>query len=106
MPFRRDKEQALRWRTWLQKHRDELLACGVPHIVLDDKSHWYYFLEHGHFVPTGSTEPIIDVDRMSLDGALRLCLFLEQDDLYPGCAARNRLQYLLRRGRHAAPTSS
>ena len=31
MSFRRDKEKALHWQKWLQKHRDELLACGIPH---------------------------------------------------------------------------
>ena len=48
MSFRRDKEKALHWKRWLQKNRDELLACGVPHLVLDDMWHWYYFLEHSY----------------------------------------------------------
>ena len=101
MSFRRDKVKALHWRKWLQKHRDELLACGIPHIVLEDQLHWHYFLEHGYFTPVGSAEPIINVDRMRRAYAERLCLFLEQDDFYPDCSTLNRLQYLLKRGRHA-----
>jgi hypothetical protein len=30
-------------------------------------------------------------------------VFLEQDTFYPGCDTLNRLQYLLKRGRHANP---
>src|SRR5689334_23356464 len=101
MSFRRDKEKELHWQKWLQKHRDELLAGGVPHIVLEDKSHWFYFLEHGYFKPGGSAEPMINVDRMNRADMERLCLFLEQDHLYPECCTLNRLQYLLKRGRHA-----
>jgi len=104
MSFRRDKEQALRWQKWLQVHRGQLAACAIPALVFEDSSRWFYFLEHGYFTPTGSAEPIVSVDRMAPDQALRLCLFLEQDDLYPGCYAVNRLQYLLKRGRHAQPS--
>lgn len=101
MSFRRDKEKALQWQKWLQKHRDELLACGIPHILVEDIRHWYYFLEHGYFTPIGSAEPIIYVERMSKADAERLCLFLEQDDFYTDCSTLNRLQNLLKRGRHA-----
>lgn len=106
MSFRRDKEKSLHWQKWLQKHRDELVACGIPHIVLEDMWHWYYFLEHGYFTPIGSAEPIINVDRMSKTDAERLCLFLEQDDFYPESDALNRLQYVLKRGRHAETSIS
>ena len=100
MSFRRDKEKFLKWEKWLGKHHDELIACGVPHVVLEDMWHWYYFLDHGYYTPNGSAEPIIDVDRMCNTDAKRLCLFLEQDDFYPFCSALNRLQFLLKRGRH------
>ena len=101
MSFRRDKEKSLQWQKWLQKHRSELIACGIPHTVLEDMWHWYYFLEHGYFTLPGSAEPIINLDCMSKTDAERLCLFLERDDLYPESAALNRLQYLLKSGRHA-----
>lgn len=101
MSFRRDKEKALRWQQWLQRHRDELLACGIPQAVLEDESYWGYFLDHGYFTPSGMGGPLIDVDRMEHDQATRLCLFLESSDYYPGCDTLNRLQYLLKRGRHA-----
>ena len=106
MSFRRDKEKTQRWESWLQKHHAELVGCGVPHLVLEDIRHWYYFLEHGYFTPTGNAEPIINVDRMSQADAMSLCLFLERDDLYPCSDALNRLQYLLKRGQHAQPTSA
>jgi|SRR6516164_25600 hypothetical protein len=101
MSFRRDKEKLLKWQKWLRKHHDELVACGIPHVVLDEMSHWYYFLDHGYFTPPGSAEPIINVDRMSKADAERLCLFLERDAFYGSCDTLNRLQYLLKRGRHA-----
>lgn len=100
MSFRRDKEEALKWQKWIARHRDELVACGVPHIVLE-RQHWGNFLDHGCFTPLGSAEPIIDVDRMEKEQAERLCLFLERDDYSPGSYTLNRLQFLLRRGRHA-----
>lgn len=101
MSYRRDKDDTLHWQKWLQNHRDELQACGIPPIVLEDMRHWHYFLEHGYFTPLNSADPIIDVDRMSKSEAERLCLFLEQYDLYPDCSALNRLQFLLKRGIHA-----
>jgi hypothetical protein len=100
MSYRRDKTAARKWQLWVEHNRDELLACGVPQVVFGEESHWYYFLEHDYFTPLGSAEPIIDVDRMEEQQALRLCLFLEGDDLYPACAALNRLQFLLKRGIH------
>jgi hypothetical protein len=91
----------LKWQTWLQKHRDELLACGVPHVVLEEEGYWYYFLDHGYFTPPGISKPVIDVNRMEKDQAERLCLFLERSEFYPTCSTLNRLQYLLHRGPHA-----
>lgn len=85
----------------MQKHRDELLACGVPHLVVDSEHYWNYFLAHGYFKPEGLTEPIVDIDRMEKSQAERLCLFLERSECYPTCDALNRLQYLLKRGPHA-----
>jgi hypothetical protein len=101
MTFRRDTASALRKKKWLQKHRDELTACGVPHLLLEDIALWFYFLDHGYYTPPGRASPAIDVDHMSLPDAERLCLFLETDDLYPNSSALNRLQYFLKRGPHA-----
>lgn len=104
MSFRRDKKEALDWQKWLRQHREELIACGVPNIVLEEPRHWYYFLDHGYFTPPGSAAPLIDVDRMQNADALHLCLFLEKDDSYPDSSALNRLQYVLKRGRHRDTT--
>ena len=32
---------------WRKKHRDELLAAGVPDFVVDDGRRWTYVLLHG-----------------------------------------------------------
>jgi len=101
MSFRYNNDKTLRWQKWLRQHREEVIGCGVPLVVLEDINNWYYFLEHGYFTPLGSAEPIIDVDRMSKAEAEHLCLFLEKDDFYAQSSALNRLQYLLKRGRHA-----
>jgi hypothetical protein len=100
MSFRRDKAKAVSWRKWLETSRDQLIACGVPQMVWEDMRNWGYFLDHGYFTLPGSATPIIDVDRMNRSDALQLCVFLEQDDSYPESSALNRLQFLLRRGRH------
>jgi len=106
MSFRRDKTKPLRWQKWLQMHRDELIACGVPQLVLEEKENWTYFLEHGYFTPVGSSQPIINVDRLNIPDAKRLCAFLENDDFHPNSDALNRLQFLLKRGPHATGFSS
>ena len=95
MSFRRDKQKALRWQKWLQRNRDSVLACGVPLQVVENERYWFYFLDHGYFTPQGSETPLITIRRMSEVDAAALCLFLEQDDLYPRSVAlqdlRNRL---------------
>ena len=82
-------------------HRDELIAYGIPQLVLEKKENWIYFLEHGYFTPTGSNQPIINVDQLSTSDAECICAFLESNDLYPNSDALNRLQFLLKRGPHA-----
>jgi hypothetical protein len=104
MSFRRNKGKARRWETWLQQHRDALLACSVPQVLLERESHWIYFLEHGYFTPRGSVEPIIDIDRMERSQIEQLCLLLEGSDYYPNSSTLNALQYRLKRGRHAETT--
>ncbi len=97
MSFRRDKQQALRWQTWLEKNRVELVACGIPVTVLEESARWYYFLDHGYFTPADSAVAIINVDSMCKANAERLCSILERDDLYPGSSALHRLRYLPKR---------
>jgi hypothetical protein len=105
MGFRRDGETARTWETWLQRNRQELLDCGIPHVVLERRENWLYFLGHGYFTPPGIAEPVCDVDRMDRSQAERLCVFLEGDDDYRNSDALNRLQFLLKRGRHATGAS-
>ncbi len=102
MSFRRDKQKTRRWQTFLQKHRDELVASGIPLTVLEDEQHWKHFMYEGYHTPFGSAEPILDVDHMEREHMERLCSFLERElPNSPGYVVLNRLQFLLKRGRHA-----
>ncbi len=101
MSFTRNREDHQEWLNWLSRSRDELIACSIPDIVLDDRGDWLYFLDHCYFQPEGMLSPILEIDNMSREDAMRLCLFLERDTYYPESSALNRLQYLLGRGRHA-----
>jgi hypothetical protein len=53
MGFRRNSEAAREWKQWLLRHRDELVSCGLPDSVLQEKHSWWRFLEHGYDEPTG-----------------------------------------------------
>jgi hypothetical protein len=102
MSFRRDKQQVRKWQTFLEKHRNELLACGIPLTVLSDRQHWEHFMLEGYYTPTGLVEPILDVDNMKREHMQRLCLFLERELPDEPCyAVLNRLQFLLKRRPHA-----
>jgi hypothetical protein len=102
MSFRQNSETNREWQTWLNAHQKTLLDCGVPLLVLEDRKSWFYFLEHGYFRPVGTTESIIDVDRMPHDEAEKLCVFLEgANSPYPNSSTLNRLQFLFGRGPHA-----
>lgn len=40
--------RALAWHEWIDRHRAELAAIGLPAEVYLDESHWLDFLENGH----------------------------------------------------------
>jgi hypothetical protein len=103
--FRQNNQSNNKWKSWSLQHRDELIACNVPLMVVENEQHWLYFLDHGYFTPVNGTEPVLNIDRMDKKDALRLCVFLELDDFYPGSATLNRLQYLLARGKHSEKSS-
>lgn len=52
MAFRRAKSGSNRrsqaWCAWIDRHRAELKAIGLPAEVYLDESRWYDFLENGH----------------------------------------------------------
>ena len=100
MTFHRSKHDRLRWTRWLDASHDKLIGMGIPHCLLEDFSNWAYFLDHCYYSSPGITEPLIDVDHMEPEMMMNLCLFLEDDDLYPDSSALNRLQFLLGRGLH------
>src|SRR6266516_171735 len=99
MSFRRDKKKVRKWHTFLDKHRNELIAFGIPLTVLDDERRWEHFLYEGYYTPPGSAEPIIElnrlVDPMDRQEMERLCCLLEEEGLdSPSYVLVNRLQYL------------
>ena len=47
MAFRRDSERLLNWRRWLDKHRDILVALGLPDFVYGNERRWTCFLQEG-----------------------------------------------------------
>jgi hypothetical protein len=102
MSFRRNKEKALQWQRWLRKHRDELLASGIPPLVLEDERHWEHFMYEGYYTPPGSAEPILNVNRLERQHMERLSCLLEREGIdLPGNIVLNRLQFVLKRGPHA-----
>src|ERR1700722_17418503 len=52
MSFRKPKTDAQRrsndWLTWIDQHRSELIAIGLPAEVYLDESRWSDFLQNGH----------------------------------------------------------
>lgn len=46
MGFRKDKQQALEWKKWLQRNRDVLVECGLPAEIYENRRNWLYFLDH------------------------------------------------------------
>lgn len=53
MGFRKDKSRSLEWTKWLERHRDELMGCGLPDFVYADEARWFRFMEHGIDGETG-----------------------------------------------------
>lgn len=97
MSFRRNSKAAHTGKAWLERHREELLACGVPQVVFENERHWNYFLDHGYYTPPGFSEPVINIDRMEQEHLKLLCVFLEVNDRYPDCSIIKELQHRLKR---------
>jgi len=95
----------LEWRKWLEQNQRHLMdGCGLPLSVLESAWSWGYFLDHGRYTSqTGSAYPDVDIEQLPHHKALSLCLFLEDhiNGAPADCVTLNRLQYLLKRGRHA-----
>src|SRR5687768_1386232 len=47
MSFRRNSDRSLAWKRWVDLHRDELTAAGVPAEIFSDELRWWRFLEDG-----------------------------------------------------------
>jgi hypothetical protein len=52
MTFRQAKtdahQQLKKWHDWIECHRTELVAIGLPAEFYLNESHWFDFLENGH----------------------------------------------------------
>ena len=103
MGFRQEKSINKEWKAWLDLNQAHLMnKCGIPICVLESRNSWDYFLEHQEYssdYSSGYSE--INVDDLPSDNAMNLCLFLENEiDSKEFCCTLNRLQYLLKRGKH------
>jgi len=47
MSFRRNTNRSLSWKRWVDLHRDQLTAAGVPPEIFSDELRWWRFLEEG-----------------------------------------------------------
>ena len=75
MAFRRDTQAARSWSLWLDRHRDTLVRCGLPHFVYADEPRWFRFLGHdGWDAETGWR-----VEMLTPDQAARLHEFVVQE---------------------------
>jgi hypothetical protein len=97
MSFRRNSNEAHHWKTWLVSHRDTLLACGMPLVVLEDERHWTYFLDHGYFKPAGHSEPVINIDQMEKSQLKQLQVLLSQDKAHGTCCILPAIERLLKK---------
>ncbi|RBP44196.1 hypothetical protein DES53_10415 [Roseimicrobium gellanilyticum] len=95
MSFRRNSDAAHAWKSWMVRHRDTLLECGVPHDVLEHERHWTYFLDHGYFTPAGLSEPVVSIDLMEKSQLKRLHALLSQCETYEACCILPDIGHLL-----------
>ena len=93
MSFRRDSSRDRKWKLWIGRHRDELLACGMPLMVMEDEQAWLYFLDHGYFAAPGIAEALVSVKMLPEPEARHLWEFLERNDYYPDCPTVRELRY-------------
>jgi hypothetical protein len=43
--FGRDRQAARSWSLWLDRHREELVRCGIADFLYSDERRWIRFLE-------------------------------------------------------------
>jgi hypothetical protein len=81
MSFRKPKPEARRrsndWYAWIDLHRNELMAIGLPPEVYLDESHWSDFLQNGHMHWHQSSG--FDFDQLSPGQLAALHRFLERE---------------------------
>jgi hypothetical protein len=74
MGFRRDKEAARNWTTWLLRNRDDFLAAGVPDFVLNDEKRFHRFCGEGFDAESGFGTKLLTPEQRQL---LRIFLIRE-----------------------------
>jgi len=92
--YRRSKEKR-EWKIWLKTYRARLLhEYGIPFLVLENMSTWWYFLEHG-YVNSPEGICIFDLGMLSQTQAFTLCQVLEEEKSSEQSHTCQRLKYLL-----------
>ena len=85
-----------------------LCRFNIPLSVIETSGTWVYFLDHGEYssIP-GSKYYDIDIENLNKDQMKNLCLFLEKEiKTDPSdCHLLNRLQFILKKGKHAEQTN-
>ncbi|WP_170157061.1 hypothetical protein [Roseimicrobium gellanilyticum] len=78
----------------MMRHRNALLSCGLPLVLLENERHWTYFLEHGYYTPPGFAEPVVNIDRMEKGHLESLLNVLEGTKHHLESAIVSRLSHL------------
>ena len=66
MTYRRNSDSSIGSSRWRCKHRDTLLACGIPLSIIDSDKALVYLLLHGDELSTGWNTNFIN-DKQAFD---------------------------------------
>jgi hypothetical protein len=74
MSFRRDGEAARSWGAWLDKHRNDLVKCGVPDFLYAERLRWLGLLEEDGWDPvTGWKVDMLGAHQAALLHSFLVC---------------------------------
>ncbi|MEX0700632.1 MAG: hypothetical protein WD069_00910 [Planctomycetales bacterium] len=48
MSFRQDNRKSIEWKRWVDRHRPELIECGLHEDAWRTRMDWFLFLDHGY----------------------------------------------------------
>jgi hypothetical protein len=58
MSFRRNKQKALEWQSWVRANEDRLIGIGVPREVWEEPMTWWRFVDHGYHPPVSNRRDV------------------------------------------------